>query len=74
MIDRLPTLTPRKIIQALQKCGYHIHRQSGSHVSLQHESGRLVIVPYHRRDVKRGTLHGILRQARLSDEEFLRLL
>lgn len=38
-------------------------------MKLRHEDGRTVIVPDHR-EVARGTMRSILRQARISGEEF----
>jgi len=45
----------------------------GSHQKLRHDDGRVVIVPLHR-ELARGTLASILRQAGLSPEEFKGLL
>jgi len=48
---------------------------AGPTVTTRHPTHlRLVAVAFHARDIKRGTLHGILRQAGLSVEEFLKLL
>lgn len=71
----LPTLSPTKVIRALKKAGFEIDHQTGSHVYLRRENkpGRIT-VPFHRRDLKKGTLKSILRQAELSVEEFLDLL
>ena len=75
----LPILSDRKIIKALKKAGfvYAPKRGKGSHKAFYRvdESGRklLVIVPK-RKQMPRGTLDGILEQAHLSKEEFMRLL
>ncbi len=47
--------------------------QRGSHVKLRHADGRTVIVPMHR-ELARGTLRSIFRQADFSAEEFAELL
>ena len=72
----LPVLTSAKIIQALLRGGYVVVRQVGSHLQLKHPKDPriLVTVARHGRDITRGTLASILRQAKLSVEEFLRLL
>ncbi len=72
----LPILTAAKILQALLRGGYHIVGQVGSHVKLKHfKDPRISItVPRHARDVTRKMLSSILKQARLSTHEFLRLL
>ncbi|MGH8886874.1 MAG: type II toxin-antitoxin system HicA family toxin [Egibacteraceae bacterium] len=60
-------------MKALTRAGFEFVRQRGSHVTLLHEDGRRVTVPLHR-EVKRGTLSGILAQAEMSREEFAALL
>ncbi len=77
MNPRLPALRPRRVLQALEKAGlgfYEDHR-SGSHVILYKERWpNPVSVPWHNRDLKRGRLAEIIRQAGLTREEFLELL
>lgn len=70
---RLPTLRPRQVIQVLQRAGFVAHHQRGSHVYLRHpqKPGTQVCVPQHSADLKRGLLHGILKDAGLTLEEFL---
>jgi predicted RNA binding protein YcfA (HicA-like mRNA interferase family) len=72
---RLPTLHSRKIIQALERCGFLFHRQTGSHVILRHPTTRqTTCVPRHGKDVKRALMKEILRQAGLSEEDFQKFL
>ena len=52
------------------RLGFHQARQRGSHVVLRHQDGRGCVVPLHR-ELKVGTLAGILRQAGVSVEEFI---
>ena len=75
MSDRLPALRPREVIRALERVGWRIVRQRGSHVSL-HKAGypNVVTVPLNNRDISRGTLQGIINDAELSTEEFLDLI
>jgi predicted RNA binding protein YcfA (HicA-like mRNA interferase family) len=76
-MTRLPGLTGRDIVRALQKAGFVLVRTSGSHHRLVHSKnpGRVATVPVHAsKAVKRGTLHGILKQAGLTVEEFIALL
>lgn len=71
----LPVVRSSALIKALQKAGFEVMRQRGSHVRLQHPDGRIVTVPVHAgQDVGRGLLRKILRDAELSVEELLRLL
>ena len=75
-MSRLPSLTPRQVIAALEQAGFVHVRTKGSHYGFQHRSDarRLVIVPYHTRDLPRGTLRDIIKQAGLTVEAFLKLL
>ncbi len=71
----LPILNARQIIVALEKAGFEIIRQKGSHVRLRHPDGRVVTVPVHKgQDIGRGLLRKILRDADLTREEFIQLL
>ena len=71
----LPVCTPTEVERALLRAGFVLHHTRGSHRYYRHPTHlRLVAVAFHARDIKRGTLHGILRHAGLSVEEFLKLL
>jgi predicted RNA binding protein YcfA (HicA-like mRNA interferase family) len=72
----LPVVRPRQLIRALERAGFFVHHIRGSHYYLRHPDrpGVLVTVPYHSRDLKRGTLRAILRQAALTPDELRRLL
>ena len=75
MTKKLPAVKPREAIRALEKAGWEVHRQKGSHVSIRKEGiPNLVVIPLHNRDIPKGTLHGILEDAGLTTEEFLELL
>ena len=74
-MTRLPTLHPRKIIQALEQAGFVFDRQTGSHFILRHPVTRqTTCVPKHGKDVKRSLMKEILQQAGLTEEEFRKLL
>jgi predicted RNA binding protein YcfA (HicA-like mRNA interferase family) len=75
-MNALPVATPRQLIRALERAGFFLHHVRGSHHYLRHpdKPGILVTVPYHNRDLKRGTLRAILRQAELSPDDLRRLL
>ncbi len=76
MSRRLPTITPREAIRALKRAGFVVHRTTGSHYILKHaQNPRVrVTVAYHPKDLKRSALRSIIRQTRLTVEEFLDLL
>jgi len=68
-MPKLPPLSGREIIRALEPLGFEQTAQSGSHIKLK-RSGISCVVPLHK-EVKRGTLAGILRQAQIGPDEFL---
>ncbi len=75
MTQRLPALRPQQVVRALERAGWQVHRQRGSHVSMHKEGVPfLVTMPLHRRDLPRGTLRDIISDAGLTVDEFLGLL
>ncbi len=74
-MPKLPSLTPQKIIKVLEKKGFVLDRIKGSHHIYYHpEMKRKVIVPLHKRDLPKGTLLEILKQAGINKEELRELL
>jgi predicted RNA binding protein YcfA (HicA-like mRNA interferase family) len=76
MSPALPVVTAKQCLQALQRAGFYIDHQTGSHARLFHRTRPTlrVTVPVHKNDLPPGTLKSILRQADLSVDEFLELL
>jgi len=70
---QLPILSGREIVITLQKIGYVLTRQRGSHIRLSHKSRPPVTVPDYR-TVSKGLLRKIIRDAELSPSDFLNLL
>lgn len=75
-MSRLPAVRPREAIRALERGGFYVHHVTGSHHYLKHpDQPRIrVTVPFHRKDLPRGTLRAIIKQAGFSDQEFIDLL
>jgi predicted RNA binding protein YcfA (HicA-like mRNA interferase family) len=74
-MTRLPSLTGEQIIKALNKAGFQVLRQRGSHIYLKHSAGRATIIPVHKGEsIGRGLLSTIMKEVDLSREEFLKLL
>ncbi|MBA7627084.1 hypothetical protein ES703_34545 [subsurface metagenome] len=72
---KLKPVSPERVIKALEKLGFEMARQRGSHVFLKHSDGRATVVPIHKgEDIGRGLLRKIIRDAKLTREEFLRLV
>jgi predicted RNA binding protein YcfA (HicA-like mRNA interferase family) len=63
----------REALTKLQRAGFVIKRQSGSHVILRHADGRQTYVAMHPGDIPTGTFRSILKQAGLSEEDFKNL-
>jgi predicted RNA binding protein YcfA (HicA-like mRNA interferase family) len=73
-VSKLPIISGLECVKALQKIGFVVDRQRGSHIILVREEPRTTIsVPDHK-ELDRGTLRGIIRQAGLSVDEFIELL
>ena len=71
---KLPFVSSDKVLKLLSKEGFSIVRQRGPHISLHKKENNttlLVVVP-RRKEIKKGTLLSILRQAKISREEFIR--
>jgi len=66
----MSSITPKKLLKFLQKRGFYISRQSGSHMILRHNSDptKRVTLPVHNKDLKLGTLSSILKQAGLDKD------
>ncbi|MBM4084384.1 MAG: addiction module toxin, HicA family [Planctomycetes bacterium] len=76
MSPRLPVVSGRQTIAALERIGYRVVRQKGSHVRMRHPDSSVrkpVTVPVHR-ELRLGLLRAILRDAGLTPEQFFRLL
>jgi predicted RNA binding protein YcfA (HicA-like mRNA interferase family) len=76
MPDKLPILKAKEVVRALERAGFYIHHQTGSHARLFHQTKRelRVTVPIHARDLPTGLIKRILRQAQLTEEEFIKFI
>ena len=75
-MSSVPNLSYREILRALQRDGWIVLRQRGSHIRLQKHVGQRTLkltVPAHT-PVKRSTLSHIIKQAELEVDNFLKLL
>ncbi|MBI5701634.1 type II toxin-antitoxin system HicA family toxin [Candidatus Saganbacteria bacterium] len=76
MNHKLPSLKGKEVVRALKKAGFVERRTTGSHCILKNpSSNKIVPVPIHgSKDIKRGTLFSIIKQADMTIEEFIDLL
>lgn len=75
-MPKLPRISSREAIRALERLGFEQVRQTGSHIVMKKETeeGEVgCVVPMHR-ELKVGTLSGILKQAQVTVEEFIESL
>lgn len=74
-MSKLPVISGRQLCKMLEKVGYFIDHQTGSHIILRNEISphRRLTVPDHK-EVAKGTLRSIIRQAGLTMEEFRKLI
>ena len=76
MSERLPIIKARELIRALEKAGFQLVHQKGSHATYKHPvTQKRATVPIHPgKDLKRGLVRGILNDLGWTPEEFLKLL
>lgn len=64
----------REIVKILQKLGYIQKRQTGSHLIMYNPKLKKIIpVPIHAKELKKGLVRGIIKQAQSTEKEFLKL-
>ena len=73
-MSKLPRVSGRECVRALEKIGFYLRRRESSHMIMRRDQPfAQVTVPDHA-ELDKGTLRGILRRAELSVEEFTKLL
>jgi predicted RNA binding protein YcfA (HicA-like mRNA interferase family) len=74
-MPKLPVVSGVEVAKALAKIGYEVDHQTGSHLILRQKEypHRRITVPMHR-EIAKGTLKAIIRQAGLTVEEFIELV
>ena len=76
-MSRLPVVTGRQAMRALERAGFVLVRVKGSHHVMEHpdHASRTATVPLHGgKTLRTGTLHSILKQAGVTSEQFRKLL
>jgi predicted RNA binding protein YcfA (HicA-like mRNA interferase family) len=73
-MSKLPRVSGRECVQALQKAGFLFRRQEGSHIILRRQQPLTQLVVPDHKELDRGTLRAIIRQSGLTVEEFRELL
>lgn len=75
MTDKLPRISPDKVIKVIEKLGFFLVRQSGSHRIYKNQMGIRITVPYHAgKTLHPKVLKNILKDIDISIEEFNKML
>jgi predicted RNA binding protein YcfA (HicA-like mRNA interferase family) len=75
-MTRLGSYSGDEVVRAFKRAGRHVARRKGSHVIMEKEGfDATPSIPVHKgKDVKKGTLRNLIRDAELSVEEFLKMV
>jgi predicted RNA binding protein YcfA (HicA-like mRNA interferase family) len=74
-VAKLPAVRPREVIRFLEQNGFVLDHTSGSHFVFYHPaSRRRAVVPRHNRDMPKGTLLSLLREAGFTRNEMIAFL
>ncbi len=74
-MPKLPILKTRELINVLNKLGFYLHHQVGSHAQFKHLDGRRTTISLHPgKDIPKGTLKAILRDIEIPIEKLVQAL
>ena len=74
-MSKLPQISGKELCKILEKIGFEKIQGKGSHVRFKHSDGRRTVVPIHGNEkIGKGLLKEILKQIKISREEFENLL
>lgn len=73
-MTKLPLLTALEVAKILQKLGFQLKRQKGSHMFFEHSDGRTTVIPNHPREhIDRGLLNKIIKHdLQITRDEFVK--
>jgi predicted RNA binding protein YcfA (HicA-like mRNA interferase family) len=74
-MPKLPSVSPHELAKALERAGFLLERTTGSHCIYYHpETRKKTIVPIHSKDMPKGTLCKLLKEAGIDRKELMDLL
>ena len=74
-MPKIPPISPNKLVKILEKTGFKVIRQKGSHLIMMDNKKTRIVIPMHpEKDIKPGLIRAIIREAGISRENFLTLL
>lgn len=71
-MTKVPVLSGKEVVKSLQRAGYYVRDQKGSHIHLRHPIRNPLTIPNHK-EIARGTLRQIIKDSGFTVEEFLKL-
>lgn len=74
MSPKPPLLSGKEIVKAFERIGYYRVGQRGSHIKIRNDTKEITLIIPDHKEVDRWTLKGILKDAELSIEEFIKLI
>jgi len=72
-MSKLPIVSGPELVKALCKLNYYVRDQKGSHIHLRHPTKRPLTIPNHK-EIARGTLRVILKDAGITIDDLLKYL
>lgn len=74
-MSNFPSVKAKDFVRVIKKLGFYLDRQKGSHAIYKNSNGLRVVVPIHSgKDLKPGTLIGMIRDIDIDKETFFELL
>ena len=74
-MSQYPTVKAKEFIKVIEKLGFYFDRQKGSHAIYKNDDGRRVVIPTHSgKDLKQGTLMGMIEDIGIDKNRFFKLL
>jgi len=74
-MSNLPSIKAKDFIRIVEKLGFYFDRQKGSHAIYKNADGLRVVVPIHSgKDIKPGTLMGMIQDIGIDKETFFKLV
>jgi predicted RNA binding protein YcfA (HicA-like mRNA interferase family) len=74
-MSNFPSINAKEFIKVIEKLGFYFDRQKGSHAVYKSFEGLRVVVPMHSgKDLKQGTLMGMIQDIGIDKETFFKLL
>jgi Predicted periplasmic or secreted lipoprotein len=70
-MSKLPILSAKEAIKVLKKFGFEIDKQTGSHIRLWNKERKLLVIVPNHKELAKGTLISIMKQAKIERKKFL---